>query len=269
MENKSQYFEFLRALHRGGLSLWLNRRTLLPMAFIPTIVTFLTLMVMRGMMTDGEGGADVSSFVMALIQIPADFVTGVYCSLIIFIIMSAPSKKDTDAPVMFSLNIMERKDLLIAGAIAHVIFGYFASGLFGIVQMIMDPVKAAADSGEPQVMMILPIVAILVFIFYAIRFALLPILIIGKINVADFYRDHKKFGFSFPILLVKIVTAIVAGAFILMISSLTAGMGNNESMHSTSMAIIDIATSLASVLTTVWAYAALSIGIRQLLGGAK
>ncbi len=266
MDSKSpQYFDVFRALHRGGLSLWLNRRTLMPMTLVPIIVTFLTLMVIRANFTDGEMP---SSFVMALMQIPSDFVTGIFCSLIIFIIMNAPKKGDKDAPVVFSLNIMERKDLLVAGAIAYVVFGYLAAGILGLMQMVFVPIQAASQAEEaPNMIHIILFFGLVGFVLYAIRMILLPILIIGKIDVLHFYNGYKKLGFSLPIFVVKLATSISAGLFIFIVLGAFSGGGENTSPIQ--MAIIDFATAFGSVISSAWAMAALSIGVRKMLEGGE
>lgn len=277
---KPKYFDIFRALHRGALSLWLNRQTLGAMTLVPTIVTFLTLMAIRTFMSSQGAEAvedadtektitQISPFVLSLMQIPADFVTGIFCSLIIFIIMNAPSKKDKDAPVMFTLNIMERKDLLLAGAIAHVIFGYFAGGLLGVMQMIFEPLQAAADAQETDnIGAIVIILVITGLMFYGIRFAMLPILIIAQANIKDFYIDHKQIGFSLPIFAIKFLTTAAVGTMILIIgggiSSLFQGQ---ETTQTIAMAVMDLSTAFGSVVSAAWTYAALAIGYRYMIEG--
>ena len=261
-----QYFEIIRAIHRGGLSLWLNRKTLMPMTLVPIIVTFLTLMVMRANFPDG---VEPSAFVLALMQIPAEFVTGIFCSLIIFIIMNAPKKGDKDAPVMFSLNIMERKDLLLMGAIAHVVFGYFASGAVGAMQLLFEPMQEAAKVDQaPSMLNIIILFTIMGFLFYAVRFIVFPILVIGKVDFKVFYAQHRNVGFSLPIFAVKFVTTTVATLIIYAVATVLLGAsGGGENMNPTQMAILDMFMAIGSVISTAWAYAALSIGVRQMLEG--
>lgn len=263
---KLQYFEIYRAIYKGAMSLWLNRRTLMPMTLVPIIVTFLTLMVMRANFPEG---VEPSAFIMALMQIPADFVTGIFCSLIIFIIMNAPKKGDKDAPVMFSLNIMARKDLLLAGAVAHVAFAYFAGGAVGLMQMIFEPIQAAAKSEEaPNMLYTIALFGIVGFLFYAIRFVVLPILIIGKIDIRHFFARNRKAGFSIPVFAVKLAVSGLATIFIMLISTLIYGMsGDSQPLNPTQMALSDIVVAFGSVISTAWAYAALSIGIRQMMEG--
>ena len=110
MSNNVQYFEVFKSLHRGGLSLYLNRRALLPLTSLPIGITFLTLALIRHYVP-----TDTSNFTNALLQIPADFCIGLFSSLIILIIMNAPRKKDTSKPVMFSMNLRDKRDILIAG----------------------------------------------------------------------------------------------------------------------------------------------------------
>jgi len=262
IERPNPYFEVIRALHRGGLGLWLNRKTLMPMTLVPIIVTFLTLMVMRANFPDNEMP---SEFVSALIQIPADFVTGIFCALIIVIIMKAPKKSDKDKPVLFTLNIMERKDLLLAGAIAHVVIVYLFSGVLGAMQLVFEPIQAASQAQEaPNMMHTIMLFGLMGFIFYAMRFLLLPILIIGQIDIKSFFQKNHKVGFSLPIFAVKLATGLGAGVIIIVVNSLIAP---TENVNPTQMAIGDFVSSLVRVIATAWGYAALSIGVRQMLEG--
>ena len=276
--SKPKYFDIFRALHRGALSLWLNRQTLGAMTLVPTIVTFLTLMAIRTFMASQEARsaeeeniAAISPFILSLMQIPADFVTGIFCSLIIFIIINAPSKNDKDAPVMFSLNIMERKDLLLAGAIAHVIFGYFSGGILGIMQMIFQPIQEAAEAENATGFggMIIMLVLIGV-IFYAIRFAMLPILIIAQAKIKDFYIQNKQVGFSIPVFAIKFCTTAAVGAVILLIGGTISSLFQaQETMDTAAMAIMDLSTAFGSVISSAWAYAALAIGYRYMVEGER
>lgn len=267
-KNRNKSFEVMRATHRGALSLWLNRQTLMPMTLVPIIVTFLTLMVMRA---NFPSDVEPSAFILALVQIPADFVTGIFCSLIIFIIMNAPKKGDKDAPVMFSLNIMERKDLLLAGAVAHVVFGYFAGGAMGVMQLLFDPIQAASKAEEaPNIIHTILLFGTMGFLFYAIRFIILPILLIGQINIKNFYKHNQKIGFSIPIFIVKLITGGAALILINIIASLIFSIsGGGDNTSPTQMAVIDFFTAFGSVISTAWAYAALSIGVRQMLEGKQ
>lgn len=276
---KPKYFDIFRALHRGALSLWLNRQTLGAMTLVPTIVTFLTLMAIRSFISaqssvTGEDGnvekiSNISPFILSLMQIPADFVTGIFCALIIFIIINAPSKKDKDAPVMFTLNIMERKDLLLAGAIAHVIFGYFAGGLLGVMQMIFEPMQAAAQAQETTNMGSMILVIFLAgLMFYAIRFALLPVLIIAQADIKGFYTHYRQVGFSFPIFAVKFCTTAAVGGVILIIGGgISSLFHGQDGTNTVAMAIMDLSTAFGSVISTAWTYAALAIGYRYMIKG--
>jgi hypothetical protein len=257
-----QYFEILRALHKGGLSLWLNRKALMPMAFIPVVVTFLTLALTRG-----EGFSEISPFTLALIQMPADFVTGIFCALIIVIIMNAPKKGDSDAPIMFSLNIMDKKHVMIAGAIAHVVFGYLTIGLYGVMDLLAAPMKAAADAGTPPTLDKMVLLLVLLAIgFYAVRFMMLPILIVADMDIKEFFAHYKGVGLSAPIFLVKAGTVFGLGLVMYLPLGLLMAGANGETISVIQMGLMDFATALGSVFATAWAYASLSIGMRQMLG---
>ena len=259
------YFDVFRALHRGALSLWLNRRALLPMTMIPTIVTFLTIMMMRGFQTE-----DTSTFTLALIKIPSDFVTGLLCALVIYIIMNAPRKGDNDKPKMFVLNVTARKDLLVSAAFLHVVIGYFASGLFAVSEIITAPIQADIQANaEPSVgyeIVILTFLIITLF-FYATRLLLLPILVMSKWDIIDFYKHQKSFGLSLPILIIKALTTFAAGLIAIVIVSLLQSPGADADTLSTqpiAMGIIDFCASWLSVIATVWCYASLTVGFRQM-----
>ena len=251
-EPQPKYFDIIRALQRGALSLWLNRRAFLPMTLVPTLVTFLTLMIMRAQFT-GEGATEPSAFVMALMQIPADFVTGLFCALIIFIIVNAPKKEDKDAPVMFTLNIMERKDLLMAGAIASVVISYFGSGIIGLLQMIFAQIQAAAEAEQaPQMVHTIGFFVIVGFILYAVRFAILPILIIARMNIPAFYRRYSAFGFSYPILAIKFLVTLAVGGVTMILASMVASVNSAEQATPVQMAIVDFMTAFGSVAMAAW-----------------
>jgi len=259
-ETNVKYFEVIRALHKGGLSLWLNHKTLLPMTMIPTIVTFLTLMVSRI-----DFYKDASPFQLALLQIPADFITGIFCSLVIFIILNAPSKKDKDAPVMFQLNILERKDLLIGGAVTYMIFGYLIGGAYGAMEMIFKPMQAAAENQEAfDTSLFLPLIAFMVIILYAMRFAILPILVIAEVDVVAFFKKFRGFGFSLPIFFVKAATALAVGLFLYIPLQGIFGVEEDVAGLPSQMAILDFGFAFGAVIAAAWGSAALAIGYRQM-----
>lgn len=261
-----RYFDVFRALHRGGLSLWLNRRALIPLTLIPTIVAFLTLMFMRGGLPE-----DTSPFMFAVVQIPADFATGVLCALIIFIIMSAPRKKDSDKPVMFTLNLSTQKNLFASTAIAHVAFNYFAGGIFGVMNAIYRPMQQAAQNDVPPSMGGLVILLAIFFILlYGIRFMFLPILLIARDDVRGFYRRNKTVALSLPVFLLKIATSLSVGLVVLFTSiPFMGGASSAETIPTIQMAFIDFVTAFGSVIATAWMYAALAIGYRQMRDGAE
>ncbi len=266
IQPRPQYFEVFRALHRGGLSLLLNRKTLLPMTMIPTVVTFLTLMLMRGGMPQ-----DTSPFLMAVVQIPSDFVTGLLCALIIFIILSAPKKRDNEKPVIFTLNLNEKKGLFISAALANVVFSYFLNGMYGLLTLIYEPLQQASQTAEtPPSMAAITGLSILLFIlFYAVRFIMLPVLIIAHNDIRGFFARNKQVGFSFPIFVLKILTTFSIGFCVLMISSpfLASASGEGQSIPTIQLAIIDFITAFGSVLSSAWVYAALAVGYRQMTEG--
>ncbi len=265
VSNQPKYFDIIRALHRGALSLWLNRKTFMPMTLVPTLVTFLTLMVMRVNFM-GEGMEQPSAFTMALMQIPADFVTGLFCALIIFIIVNAPKKDDKQAPVVFTLNIMERKDLLLAAAGASVIISYIGAGLLGIMQMIFDQIKAAAELEQsPNMIYTIAFFIIVGFIIYAVRFVTLPVLIIAKIDIAHFYMRYRAFGFSLPILAIKFLVMLAVGGVAVVLASVIANANGDASATPTQMALVDFVTAFGSVAMSAWVAASLAIGIRRMM----
>jgi hypothetical protein len=261
-----KYFEVLRALHKGGLSLWLNRKTLLPMTLIPTIATFLTLMMSRI-----DGLQEASAFQLALIQIPADFIIGIFCSLIVFIILNAPKKKDKDAPVHFQLNILGRKDLLIGGALAYMVFGYLIAGAYGVMGMIFEPIQQAASEQKPaNVGMIIPIILMMLGVFYVMRFALLPILIIAEIDVVSFFKTFKSFGLSAPVFSVKVATTLAVGLVLYVpLQGLLGGTGDETTGVPATMALVDFGFAFGAVIAAAWGSAALAIGYRQMMEGTE
>jgi hypothetical protein len=255
-------FEIIRSLKRGFLSLWLNRRTLLPMTLVPTIVTFLTLMIIRGGMTD-----DVSVFTLAILQIPSDFVTGLFCALIIYIILSAPKKKDTDKPVVFTLDLNEQKKTFVAAALAYVVFSYLANGLFGFIQNIYEPMAQGAEANEPpSLAVMIGLLALIAMIFYGLRFILLPILIINARDVKSFYLQHKAFSFSIPLFAIKAIATFTVGICVLMLSAPLLASGE-DNLSTFQMSISDLFMSFGSVIASAWTMASLAIGYRQFTEG--
>ena len=264
---KPTYFEIIRALHRGGLSLWLNRKTLLPMTFIPTIITFLSLMIIRGGLPP-----EATPFLMAVVQIPADFVTGLFCALIIYIIVSAPKKKDSEKPVVFSLNLKEKKSLFISAAIANVVFSYFVNGIYGLMNMIYAPLQAASEveGATPSMGGMFALLGLLFVLFYGVRFILIPILLIAGQDIRGFYSRYKQIGFSLPIFSLKLLTTFSIGFVVLLISApLMAGGGEGNPIPTVQMGIIDFLTAFGGVISTAWCYAALAIGYRQMVEGSS
>jgi hypothetical protein len=280
-----KYFGILRALHRGGLSLWLNRHTLLPMTLVPTVVTFLTLMIIQLIIRDNDSGmavgdmvtegdiqglSNVSPFLIALIQIPADFVMGMFSALIIFIIMNAPEKNDKDKPVMFTLNVMERKDLLIKAAIAHVVIGYLAAGLFGLMSSIYSVAGAGVEeSGQANILYFILTICILLAVFYGVRLLMLPILIIANIDAVSFFKQFKSVDFSIPIAAVKGGTLLSIGIVLLFLSSFFSALGGGVEGPATNIfsGIADFINAFGVVIATAWGYAALAIGLRYMMKG--
>ena len=238
------------------------------MTLIPVIVTFLTMMVMRGMTGADGGEVDISYFIMAMVQIPADFVVGIFCALVVFIIINAPSKKDKDKPVMFTLNILERKDLLLAGALAHVVISYLSGGFYGGLLMMYEPMQqAASETQQVSGGMLFLTGALMAVFFYAVRFLMLPVLVIAQTDIKGFYRANMGYGLSIPVFLVKAATALVVGFFVMFPAA--AMMGAGDDVHPAQMAVIDFALAFGNVLATAWAYAALAIGFRQMMDKDK
>lgn len=236
------------------------------MTLIPTVVTFLTLMVMRGGL-----GEDSSAFILSLVQIPADFVTGMFCALIIFIIVNAPRKKDKDKPVMFTLNLTEKKGLFINAAIAHVIFGYFAGGVLGLMMMVYEPMQQAVDNGaQPSVAAMLLVGLFLFVFFYGVRFILLPVLIVAGYDVVAFFKRYALVGFSLPVFLLKAATTMAVGFFVMIITvPLMSAGGGMENISTVQLGLIDFVTSFGNVVATAWMYAALAVGWRELVEGKQ
>ena len=238
----------------------------MPMTLVPTIVTFLTLMII----SDTFPGKELPSFfTIALIQIPADFVTGIFCSLIAFIILNAPKKEDKDAPIMFTLNIMERKDLILKGAIVYVIFGYLISGAMGFMHAVFEPIQQAAQAKQgASLSSTFFLFFLMAILFYGFRFILLPILIIGQIDIAGFYKKYSKFGFSFPIFFVKALPSLIFSLMIFTIGPLF--RGSEDTLSPVAEGIIHFISGFGTVLAAAWTMASLSIGIRKMLeGGAE
>lgn len=258
------YFDIFRALHRGGLSLWLNRRAFFPMTLIPTIVTFFTIMIIRGI---GEDSA--SAFALALLKIPSDFVTGLLSAVVIYIILNAPRKGDNDKPAIFVLNITERKDLLISAAILHVIIAYFASGLFAGSEYIMGPIHQAIENNtDPEISagVILPLILIFIIFLYGIRFLMAPIVMMGNHNIISFFKSYASFGISFPIIMVKVLTVLSTGFVVMFLISILQAFNQSSGADASPivMGFIDFFVSWFSVFSTVWFYAAMTIGFRQM-----
>jgi len=258
---KQQYFDVIRALKKGGLSLWLNRKILLPMTLVPTIVTFFTLMVSRF-----DGMKDASAFQMSLIQIPADFVTGIFCALIAFIIMNAPKKDDKAKPVIFQLNILERKDLLVRSAIAYVVFGYLLGGLYGGAELIYEQVKLASENKQPpSTIYFILMITIMAVLFYAMRFIVMPILFIAQIDVVSFFKHFKNIGFSVPIFLIKFLITVSVGVVLYIPLQALSGPLSGEEVAPIQMAFLDISFAFGSIIAAAWTTSSLAIGLRQMI----
>lgn len=256
MSTQPSYFPIFKSLQRGGLSLWLNRRSLLPLTMLPILVTFVTLALMRVYAPE-----DVSHFTLALMQLPADFAIGLFCALIIAIIMSAPKKDEKSGPMMFSLNLNEKRRILVAGAMAHTIFSYLYLGSFALTDMVAEPLRIAADNQE-AVRMDLTILVIVLLLagLYAVRFALLPVLVVGEMNIKGFYKKFKGFGFSFPVFFVKVVCMMAVGFLLVMPFSL--GMTEGQEMSIEQGILLDFASACSAILSHAWAYATLAVGVR-------
>ena len=262
--NDPKYFEIFKSLHRGGLSLWLNRTALLPLTALPIGITFLTMSLIRYYAPD-----DVSHFTSALVQLPADFCIGIFASLIILIIMSAPKKKDDGKPMMFAMNLANKKSILIAGALAHTVFGYLYIGGFALMDKIAEPLRIAAQQSEPQVDMgqTLIVIALLLVGLYTVRFALLPVLVVGNIDPKSFYKKFMHFGLSIPVFFIKAITMVAVGLALIIPLGLIDSIDENAAQGTVIMGgiIMDFTSAFATVIAHAWAYASLAIGVRSMM----
>lgn len=265
-QSQSAYFDIFRALKRGGLSLWLNRRVLLSLTMVPTAVSFLTLMLMRDIMPNNP-----SPFLMALIQIPSDFITGLFCALIIFIIISAPKKRDSEKPVIFTLNLKEKKGLFVSAAIANVVFTYFLNGMYALMTIIYLPMQKAAETDTPpSTMAFIVMLVLMAMLLYMLRFIFLPVLLIAGDDIRAFFKRHKKMGLSFHVFAVKMLATIAIGFCILLLSSpmIAGAAGDGETSASiVRYALADLIAAFGGVISAAWVYASLSVAYRQMIEG--
>lgn len=253
-------FPIFDSLKRGLLSLWLNRLALLPLTTLPLGVTFITLTLIRTYAPD-----DASQFAQAMMQVPADFAIGLFCSLIVLIIMSAPRKNKKDT-VVFTLNVTSKKRLLIAGAIAHTLFGYLFMGGFALIDMVGEPMRQI-NAQNPTIIrwdLMLLVIAMFVATLYLIRFALLPILVVAEMDVKNFFRTYPQFKLSFPIIFIKLGTMMAAALVLLSPVFLLVPQGDVE-LNVIQTLLVDICASLTTVAYHAWGYAALAIGLRSML----
>lgn len=266
MNKEHPYFEIFNTLKRGFLSVWLNHRSLLPMATFPVFVMFFTLMAMNSFLPD-----EPSYFVLALAQLPADFAIGMYSAFIILIIMAAPKRKKGDKPMMFTMNVTEHKGLLFTGAVAHMVVNYLSMGGLAIMNKFAAPLHQAleTESTIPTVAALGLIISLSIGL-YAVRFTLLPILLIGKKDVPSFYKQNMQFGLSVPVFFVKFLTMTAASAVILIPLSMIAP-ADAETVAATTLdfntVFISFVSSCATVFAHIWAYATLAIGVRVMTEG--
>lgn len=260
LQQNTPYFPIFKSLHRGGLSLWLNRRALLPLVGLPFGVALVTLILMRT-----YAPKDISPFMQAMLQIPADFAIGLFCAIVIAIIMNAPKKDENSGPVTFSLNLSEKKKLLIGGAIAHTLFGYLYMGGFTLVDMVSKPLRAAAENENIIRWDLTFLLAVCMAAgLYAIRFALLPILVVAHIDIRMFYNKFRAFGLSLPVFFVKIIAMMTIG-FILLLPMSFSNTADGASVDTVTRLVLDISGAMAAVIAHAWAYAALSVGVRTMM----
>jgi hypothetical protein len=111
--------------------------------------------------------------------------------------------------------------------------------------------------------------AIIGFILYAVRFMLLPVLIIGKIDIRTFYYRYKTFGLSLPILGVKFISMLAIGGVVVILASVISGANGEADATPTQLALIDFITAFGSVLMAAWVSASLAIGIRKMVEDAR
>ena len=255
------YFDVMRALQKGGLSLWLNRRSLLPMLFLPVIATFIT----QTLMQSGTFGESPSLFLLALINLPSDFIIGLLCSLVIVIIMNAPKKDDRSGPMMFSLNIIEKRSVMIKAAIVHAVIGYLSAGLAVSMFSMYEIMVIEAEKNIARTDLFFLMIGLTVCTLYGLRLFLLPIFVVADIDARLFYAEHKNFGISFPIFFVSLL--IFLGVFIAALFPLSIILSFNQAEQSSMMIsmMIDVGRSLITVIISVWNYASLSVGLRQMI----
>lgn len=258
------YFPIFRCLKQGGLSIWLNRFSLLPLSLLPIIVTFVTLTVLRS-----YNEADLSPLTLAIIQIPADLIIGLYCALIIMIIMAAPKeKKEGDAPMAFSINLKDKKNVMIAAAIAHTLFGYLFLGGFAIADLIMEPLRAAETQEQINPILIVLLALLGLIGLYVIRFNLLPVLIIGETDIKSFFLKYKMFGLSLPILFTKLMCLFSIG-FVAYLPLAIFGMAPTpDSLNEPSAGesfFFDLFSAISAVISYAWMYASLAYGVRLMI----
>lgn len=254
-------FPVFESLKRGGLSLWLNRRALLPLSAMPLGIAFLTLTLIRGF-----APKNMSEFTLALFQIPADMAIGMFCALVILIISYAPKKTDAK-PVMFTVNVIDKKRLLLAGAIAHTIFSYLFLGVFALIGILTQPIeeaqKATGDAAMPDPQWGLVALSLVVFLFalYAVRFALLPVLVVSGRAIGAFFRQYKAFYLSFPVILIMLLTSL-AVSFVLFIPVSIFPETDPALVTPVQAVVIDLCAAVAKLAAHAWSYAALAVGVR-------
>lgn len=257
------YFPIMTSMQKGGLSLWLNRRSLLPLTLIPILVSLVTLLLSPLYMKE-----ESSSLILAIVQIPADFTIGLFCALIIVIMMNAPKKEDSKGPVAFSINLSEKKNLLIAAAVAHTLFGYLMLGGFALTDLVAQPMRAALEQQQARLDLAALMVVMLVAGLYVVRFSLLPVLIIGGLDIRAFYIRYKAFGLSLPVFFIKALAMLGIGFVILLPLSITGISVTGEAaqtMSNTQRFLFHFCSAVAAVLAHAWTYASLAYGVRLMI----
>jgi|GEM_PF-1456535 len=267
----SSYFPILESVRQGGLSLWLNRVSLLRLGLIPVAATFITLSIISSL----EKNA-LSPLILAVMQIPADLVIGLYTALIIMIIMAAPRQKipRNGAPVAFPIDLREKKNILIAAAIAHSLVSYLFMGWFTAVNHFTRPITGRINEAVPDIGIDVIVVMAVIGLggLYAIRINLLPVLIIGDIDVKSFFKKYHMFGLSLPVLFIKAACTFAMG-LIFFIPLTMIGMPTIEEGVKQFSPVQDTLYNLISAMMAVgiyaWMYASFAYGVRLMIESHK
>lgn len=264
-----QYFPVFQSMRQGGLSIWLNRLSLLPLSIIPVLATFITLTIVSSVDT-----SELSPLIIAIIQIPSDFMIGLYTALIIMIIMAAPRDKDPNGPPMtFSIDLRQKRNVLIGAAIAHTLFGYLFFGGVTAANHLMEPMRTITSDTDISASSIIMVALIGLVGLYAVRFNLLPVLIVGDIDIKSFFKRYKMFGLSVPVIMTK-VACMFAIALIFFIPLSLLGIqitttGEAAQMNAVQSFLYNFISAIVAVATYAWMYASFAYGVRLMIEERK